>query len=89
MLASPAVRITGVFDKAVGASGLDLVYLDDDRPLLDLIRHVKKRGADKEAVEAMALLADRLVAQGTRFSPGCVFGAFVAHARAARPRSLH
>ena len=65
MLASPAVRITGVFDKAVGASGLDLVYLEDDRPLLDLIRHVKKRGADAHAIEAMAMLADRLVAQGT------------------------
>jgi aspartate racemase len=65
MLASPAVRITGVFDKAMRASGPELVYLDDDRPLLDLIRHVKKRGANKEAAEAMAMIANRLVEQGT------------------------
>lgn len=64
MLASPAVRITGVFDKAIGSSGPDIVYLDDDGPLLDLIRHVKKRGGDKQAIVEMALLADKLALQG-------------------------
>ncbi|MEP9389861.1 amino acid racemase [Mesorhizobium sp. KR9-304] len=64
MLASPAVRMTGVFDRALGASGLELAYLDDDGPLLGLIKHVKKWGGDKEALAEMALLADRLVEQG-------------------------
>ena len=64
MLASPAVRITGVFDKALGDSGLELAYLDDDGPLLDLIRHVKMHGGDKVAITEMARLANELDLQG-------------------------
>ncbi|HSG57386.1 MAG TPA: amino acid racemase [Paracoccaceae bacterium] len=41
MLASPATRLTGVFDRALAAQGLVPVWLSDDAPLLDLIRAVK------------------------------------------------
>ncbi|MEM8576724.1 MAG: aspartate/glutamate racemase family protein [Pseudomonadota bacterium] len=37
ILASPAVRLTGAFDRA----GLDLVYPEDDAPLLGIIKAVK------------------------------------------------
>lgn len=64
MLASPAVRITGLFDKAVGPSGPELLYLDDDAPLLDLIRHIKRRGGDDAARECLSLIARRLIGDG-------------------------
>ena len=41
MLASPATRLTGVFDTPFVARGLIPVTLDDDTPLLDIIRAVK------------------------------------------------
>lgn len=41
MLASPAVRLTGVFDAAFSAHGLTQVYPEDDAPVLAMIRSVK------------------------------------------------
>ncbi|MCB1362969.1 MAG: amino acid racemase [Rhodobacteraceae bacterium] len=50
MLASPAVRLTGVFDAAFRRSGLCAVYPADDAPVLALIRAVKA-GRDVAASE--------------------------------------
>jgi len=41
MLASPAVRLTGVFAAAFSAHGLTQVYPQDDAPVLAMIRSVK------------------------------------------------
>lgn len=56
MLASPAVRITGVFDAAFAEWGLMQVYPADDTPVLDLIRAVKAgQVLDADALRAPAL----------------------------------
>ncbi len=64
MLASPAVRITGLFDKAIGTSGPKLVYPDEDAPLLDLIKHIKTRGGDEAARLEVGRIAKTLSRQG-------------------------
>ncbi|GAA6199526.1 amino acid racemase [Aquicoccus sp. SU-CL01552] len=59
LLASPAVRITGVFDAAFAARGLTACYPEDDAPILALIRAVKSgdtNGAPALAKAALALL---------------------------------
>jgi aspartate racemase len=56
MLASPAVRMTGVFDAAFAGTGLMQVYPMDDTPVLDLIRAVKAgQVLDADALRAPAL----------------------------------
>ena len=57
MLASPATRIADVFAAPLETRGLTPLFLDDEAPLLDLIRAVKA-GADR------ATLGPRLHAQG-------------------------
>lgn len=60
MLASPAVRLTGVFDPAFEACGLQAVFPADDAPVLELIRAVKAGKAPDAALlaqEAAALAA--------------------------------
>jgi aspartate racemase len=64
MLASPAVRIVGVFDKALEGSGRVPLYLADDAPLLALIRHIKKHGADANARTAMSRTCDAMLREG-------------------------
>ena len=49
ILASPAVRITGIFDRAFAARGLEAVYPTDQDALLACIRAVKTNGAHAEA----------------------------------------
>ena len=56
MLASPATRMADVFAAPLAARGLTPLFLDDDAPLLEIIRAVKA-GAD------MATLGPRLHAQ--------------------------
>ncbi|MGV0821200.1 aspartate/glutamate racemase family protein, partial [Martelella sp. AMO21009] len=64
MLASPAVRITGVFDKAFAGTGRIPLCLADDGPLLELIRHIKIHGADDNARAQMTVASRALVAEG-------------------------
>ncbi|MDF1716719.1 MAG: amino acid racemase [Antarcticimicrobium sp.] len=59
LLASPAVRLTGVFDAAFAARGLTAHYPADDAPILTLIRAVKSgdtTGAPALTEAARALL---------------------------------
>ena len=59
LLASPAVRTTGVFDTAFAARGLTACYPEDEAPILALIRAVKSgdtNGAPALAEAARALL---------------------------------
>lgn len=64
VLASPAVRMVGIFDKALGGSGRIPLYLGDDTPILALIRHIKKHGADAEARTAMTRLCNAMLREG-------------------------
>jgi aspartate racemase len=64
MLASPAVRITGVFDRAFDGTGCQPCYLNDDAPLLSLIRHIKTGDSLQEANASMLSLSEMLLDQG-------------------------
>lgn len=64
MLASPAVRLVGIFDKALAGRGRTPLYLGDDAPILALIRHIKKHGADTEARMAMTRVCDAMLREG-------------------------
>jgi len=71
MLASPAVRLTGVFDAAFDAAGLVPVFLRDDARLLAVIRAVKagNRGAQVQA--DLRHLAGTLAAQTDHLLIAC------------------
>ena len=60
LLASPAVRLTGVFQESLISAGIDPVWPEDEAPVLDLIRQVKAEGVSQEALEKMAHLSDSL-----------------------------
>lgn len=62
MLASPAVRLTGVFDAAFAAQGLTQVFPADDTAVLSLIRAVKSGARPDSArlVEQARHLIDEL-----------------------------
>lgn len=64
MLASPAVRITGIFDRAFAETGCEPLYLKDDARLLSLIRHIKKGGSLQEASASMLRLSGMLLDEG-------------------------
>jgi len=53
MLASPAVRLTGLFDRALEGRGLRALWPDDDRDMLTAIRLIKAR---RDASRARAIL---------------------------------
>lgn len=64
MLASPAVRIAGVFSRPFCETGRVPLYLADDAPLLSLIRHIKTHGADLDARARMAAISRAFLAEG-------------------------
>lgn len=66
MLASPAVRLAGVFDAAFADAGLQALWADDDSRLLQLIRAVK-RGEPRQHIEhRFATEARRLSERGAQ-----------------------
>jgi aspartate racemase len=64
LLASPAVRMVGIFDKTLEGSGRIPLYLRDDAPLLTLIRHIKMAGGDADARAALARICTGMLQQG-------------------------
>ena len=74
LLASPAIRVTGVFDPAFAARGLQAIYPRDDAPILSVIRAVKSgRSPDPAPLrdEAQALVGggcDHLLVACTELS---------------------
>ncbi len=71
MLASPAVRLVGVFDAAFDARGLVPVFLADDAPLLAVIKRVKA-GENGPATQAeFARLASALAVQSDHLLIAC------------------
>lgn len=64
MLASPATRLAGVFGRPFGARGLEPVWLQDDTPLLEIIRAVKAGAPQGQTAPALAAQATLLAEQG-------------------------
>ena len=66
LLASPAVRVTGLFEARCRAAGLGVIYPegDDDAAVLAVIRAVKAGAVDEGLVPRYTAAADRLVARG-------------------------
>lgn len=66
VLASPAVRLTGLFDQALAASGLTALYAQDDDAVLSIIRRIKSDGPVAETRHALAKVSRGLLARGAQ-----------------------
>lgn len=64
ILASPAVRKTGLFERALEAYGISAIWPDRDTAMLLAIRQVKMDGPVPEARDALILASSELVAAG-------------------------
>jgi aspartate racemase len=64
ILASPAVRRTGLFDAALATTGVLPVYPGDDDAMLTIIRQIKAQGATDAARSALASASAALLARG-------------------------
>ena len=66
ILASPAVRRVGLFDRALAEVGLAVAYPEDEAPLLAAIRSIKSAGPGAAAREALAQASGGLLSRGAR-----------------------
>jgi len=64
ILASPATRRIGLFDKVLGPAGLAAVYPEDEDALLGAIRSLKAEGPGPAARETLAAASAELVSRG-------------------------
>ena len=71
MLASPAVRMAGVFDDLFAATGFLPVFASDDTPLLSLIRQVKSGDTGPQSHAEMARIARDLAARSDHLLVAC------------------
>lgn len=71
MLASPAVRLTGAFDRAFAGAGLTMVWPGDEAPVLALIRQVKAGISADEGRARLAALAAPLAAECDHLLVAC------------------
>ena len=71
MLASPAVRLAGVFDAAFAAAGLTPVFAGDEAEILALIRAVKAGDTGAEARAQMGRIAARMAAVSDHLLVAC------------------
>lgn len=84
ILASPATRITGVFDAALDKVGATPVWPEDDAPLLHAVRIIKANGATLEAREALRAASEDLLAAGAEAQViGCSEFSLIAEATSA------
>jgi aspartate racemase len=66
ILASPAVRRVGLFDRPMAAAGLTPLYAADEAATLGAIRSIKGRGPTDAARETMKAASDELLSRGAR-----------------------
>lgn len=66
ILASPAVRRIGLFDRAFAEAGLTPLYPQDDAAMLAAIRRIKADGATPAARAALAAASAELAARDAR-----------------------
>lgn len=71
MLASPAVRLSGVFDRHLSTAGLTPVWPRDDAGVLALIRAVKAGHKGSAALNAMADLVRKVSAESDHLLVAC------------------
>lgn len=71
MLASPAVRLTGAFDRAFAEAGLTMIWPGDEAPVLALIRQVKAGINADEGRARLAALAAPLAAECDHLLVAC------------------
>lgn len=63
LLASPAVRMTRLYETALATRGLSTLWPDDDAPMLAAIREIKA-GGDQGAAKTLAAAAQELAGRG-------------------------
>jgi aspartate racemase len=66
ILASPAVRQTGLFDRAFAAAGITPVHAPDEAATLRAIRSIKAKGANPEARADLAAASAALLSRGAQ-----------------------
>jgi aspartate racemase len=66
VLASPAVRLTGLFDRALQVAGLRAIYAENDDDVLAIIRRIKADGPLAEARRGLAGVSRGLLERGAR-----------------------
>ena len=66
MLASPAVKKTHLFERALQARGLTTIWPDDDASMLTAIRAIKANGPCQSARDILTAASAELVAKGGR-----------------------
>ncbi|MBA3909485.1 MAG: aspartate racemase [Rhodobacter sp.] len=66
ILASPAVRRTGLFDSALAQVGITPAYPKDEDAMLATIRQIKAEGPTPKARSTLAAASAALLAQGSR-----------------------
>ena len=66
ILASPAVRKVGLFDKPLAARNLVAVYPSDEAAMLAAIRRIKAGDAGPQARQALKAASEELLQQGAR-----------------------
>lgn len=66
VLASPAVRRTGLFERALGAYEVSVVWPERDSEMLAAIRQIKADGPVHAARDALMLASSELLAAGAR-----------------------
>ena len=64
ILASPAVRLTGLFETALAGHGATAIYPADQAALLEAIRDIKRNGPTRAAGASLAAAARELAADG-------------------------
>jgi len=66
ILASPATRRIGLFDKVLAPAGLTAVYPEDEEAMLTAIRRLKAEGPGPAPRETLAAASAELVSRGAR-----------------------
>jgi len=64
ILGSPAIRITGIYDRAFARRKIKTLYPSDEHRILAAIRRIKSSSADVQARRTLSDAADELVAAG-------------------------
>ena len=89
ILASPATRITGVFDAALEQVGATPVWPEEDAPLLHAIRIIKANGATPEARDILRATSEELLANGAETQViGCSEFSLIAEAATPEARVI-
>jgi aspartate racemase len=84
ILASPAVRRVGLFDRPMAAAGLTPLYAADEAATLGAIRSIKAHGPTDAARETVNAASDELLSRGARVQlVACTEFSLIADAMAA------